>query len=157
MTGANAPGVKRGSPLLFSGHRPQTKQRRKQEMSKFNKPGTRKRGFSPIETDETNPTTTFEGAPAFNRTPQSELFLLGVTNFVSEKTYYETAKGRDNRFTQLVRTVAHTDGLWLAEFITWLRRDGNMRSAPLVAAAEYVHEHARYPENVPPVVVPKQR
>ncbi len=108
-------------------------------MAKFNK-GTVK---SPTPkgvirtTDER--TTTFEGGAAWTRTPQSDLFLLAVTNMVGEDTFYEKATDRDLRFRNLVRqcTVQHPD--WTAQFIAWLRSEGNMRSAAVVAAAEFAH------------------
>lgn len=82
---------------------------------------------------------TYEGGPAFTRDSLSELFLLGVGNFVGEDTFYEKAETRDERFAKLSRTVAVQNPEWFASFVKWLRTDGNMRSAPLVAAAEGVY------------------
>jgi hypothetical protein len=82
---------------------------------------------------------THEGAPAFARTPMSELFMLGVANFVGEGTFYESAEARDERYARLVREVAVSEVDWLVGFVRWLRNVAGLRSAPLVAAAEAVH------------------
>ncbi|AHH20817.1 TROVE domain-containing protein [Nocardia nova SH22a] len=105
-------------------------------MSKFNTGTTRPVAHGPIRTDTTATGTTFEGAPGYARDAQSELFLLAVTNMVGEDTFYEQASDRDNRFATLVRQVALTDFDWLTRFAHWLRTEANMRSAPIVLAAE---------------------
>lgn len=56
---------------------------------------------------------------------------------VGEQTFYENASDRDTRFRGLVRQCAVQYPDWTAQFIKWLRSDGNMRSASVVAAAEY--------------------
>lgn len=78
------------------------------------------------------------GSPGFVRDPRSELFLLAVANFVTQQTAYESGGARDDRFAALVRTLAVEDPAWTAGLLGWLRRDGNMRTASLVGAAEYV-------------------
>lgn len=102
--------------------------------------GRTKVSRSPIKTISQTPDTfTHEGAPAYSRTPKSDLFMLAVSNMVGEETFYESAEDRDARFAGLVRQVAVEDGPWFADFVKWLRSEGNMRSAPVVAAAEAVH------------------
>jgi hypothetical protein len=86
-------------------------------------------------TDERIPTG--ERGPGWGRDAKSEVFLLAITNMVGEKTFYEGAKDRDNRFVQLIRQVAVEDPDWTARLIRWLRAEANMRSASIVAAAEY--------------------
>lgn len=109
-------------------------------MSKFNTATIAPaRGNGPIVTEPTPSLVTHEGAPAYRRDAHGELFMLGVSNMVGEDTFYESAAERDARFQRLVREVAVTDGEWLARFLPWLRNTANMRSAPLVAAAEAVH------------------
>lgn len=81
-------------------------------------------------------TFTREGAPGFTYDTLSQLFLLAVTNMVGEDTFYERAADRDDRYSALVRSVAASDPEWLLAFITWLRGDGNMRTASIVAAVE---------------------
>lgn len=109
-------------------------------MSKFNQriaaPAS---ALSPLSARSATPnTSTYEGAPAYTRDPRAELFLLGVSNFVGENTFYEKADDRDNRYATLARTVAVQDGPWFASYVRWLRSEGNMRSAALVAVAEGV-------------------
>jgi hypothetical protein len=84
-------------------------------------------------------TTTHEGGAAWVREPRSDLFLLAVTNMVGEDTFYEKAGDRDLRFRNLVRQCAVQHPDWTAKFIGWLRGEANMRSAAVVAAAEYAH------------------
>lgn len=110
-------------------------------MTKFNTPGTRATGRHPITTDRHPSGRTHEGAAGYARDTQSELFLLAVTNMVGEKTFYESAASRDNRFGELIRTLAAQPDpdLWLTRFAGWLRNSANMRSASLVLAAEVVH------------------
>lgn len=114
-------------------------------MSKFaNRPAQLS---APIKTADTSPTTaTFEDAPAYEREAKSELFLLAVTNMVSEPTFYEAGSERDARFVNLIHRVVAEDPDWMLEFIPWLRRGALMRSASVQAAAEYVKaggEHGR--------------
>lgn len=119
-------------------------------MSKFNRTTIAPaRGNGPIVTAPTPTLVTHEGAPAYQRDARGELFLLGVSNMVGEDTFYESAADRDARFRRLVREVAVSDPAWMLRFLRWLRADGNMRSAPLVAAAEFVK--ARLDAGVPSV------
>ena len=57
---------------------------------------------------------TYEGGQAFVRDAESELFLLAVTNMVSEDTFYEDASDRDARFAALVGRLAVSDPEWTA-------------------------------------------
>jgi hypothetical protein len=91
---------------------------------------------SPITTVTATPDLrTNEGAVAWSRTPESDLFLLGVNNFVNEDTFYEDKLTRDKRFESLVTQVATSNPKWLEGFLPWLRHEANMRSAPVVASA----------------------
>lgn len=97
-----------------------------------------KRGSGPIAVETTvSNTRTHEGAPGYTRDAKSELFLLAVSNFVSEDTFYEKAEQRDARFESLVHQVTREDPEWMQHFIPWLRQGALMRSASVVAAAEY--------------------
>ncbi len=102
-------------------------------MGKFT--SVRPRVTGPITT--VGPALTHEGNKAYARDARSELFLLAVSNMVGEDSFYEKADARDNRFRDLVNTVAKTDPEWFAGFLPWLRNEANMRSASIVAAAEY--------------------
>lgn len=115
-------------------------------MAKLNVKGARKAPTGPIATTATR-TRTHEGAPAFVRDVQSELFLLGVTNFVGEDTFYEKADARDARFASLVKQAALQYPEWTAGYLAWLRESGNMRHAPIVGAAHFVK--ARLEARVP--------
>lgn len=106
-------------------------------MSRFNTRTTRPNVSSPIAT--TGETTlTHQGGTGYLREPKSELFLLAVTNMVGTDTFYETGGQRDNRYTALVRQLAVEEPAWTAGMLGWLRGDGNLRTAAIVGAAEYV-------------------
>lgn len=111
-------------------------------MSKFNnlgaKPAT---GRSPVQTDAVSSGRTHQGGPGFGRDEKSELFLLGVSNMVGEKTFYEQASARDSRYAELISFVGLMDPTWVADFLRWLRSEMNMRSAALVGAAEFVQAY----------------
>jgi hypothetical protein len=81
---------------------------------------------------------THRGGIGAERDARSELFLLAVANFVSQQTFYENGGDRDDRFAALVRNLAVEDPEWTAGLLAWLRGEGNMRTASIVGAAEYV-------------------
>jgi hypothetical protein len=81
---------------------------------------------------------TYNGADGWTRKPKSELFLLAVTNMVSEDTFYETGKARDQRFVDLIHKVVAKDPEWVARFVPYMRDELNLRTASIVMAAEYV-------------------
>ncbi|WP_105975113.1 TROVE domain-containing protein [Streptomyces geranii] len=81
---------------------------------------------------------TYEGGRGRERDERSELFLLSLANFVAQKTFYESGEDRDDRFASLVRRLAVTDPAWTAGLLGWLRGEGNLRTAAIVGAAEYV-------------------
>lgn len=111
-------------------------------MSKFNsstnRPSATRAASSVVQTKKKRKATA-EGGPGWTRDKKSELFLLGVANFVGEGTFYEAADDRDKRYADLVKKLAtNGDYEWVRGFLTWLRGEGNMRSAPLVGAVEAV-------------------
>ncbi|MFG3476772.1 TROVE domain-containing protein [Streptomyces sp. NPDC047980] len=106
-------------------------------MARFNIRPTRARAVSPVRTTGRS-TVTHQGGRGHVRDVRSELFLLAVANFVSQQTFYESGEARDDRFTALARRLAVEDPEWTAGLIGWLRGDAGMRTASLVAAAEYV-------------------
>jgi len=79
---------------------------------------------------------THEGAEGLTLSAKSELYMLAVSNMVGEPTFYESPGDRDSRFVTLVHKVALKDPAWMAEFVPFLRRECNMRSAALVVAME---------------------
>ena len=94
--------------------------------------------FNQVAPPRAPDTRTAAGGEGFSRTAKDELFLLGVANMVGTDTFYETGASRDDRFEQLVRDITTSDEKWVQSFIGWLRTGANMRSASIVAAAEYV-------------------
>jgi len=102
-------------------------------MAKFNK--VVKTGVqSPVKSTKTALNADFK--LGYEREKKSELFLLAVSNFVGQDTFYEKAKDRDDRFASLSREVAIQDPQWFIGFVGWLRNDAFMRSASIVAAVE---------------------
>ncbi|MFG3367413.1 TROVE domain-containing protein [Streptomyces sp. NPDC048156] len=107
-------------------------------MARFNTRGTRPVGRSPIATVTGERARTYEGASGYLRDAHSELFLLAVSNLVATDAFYESAADRDDRYSTLVRQLAVEDPEWTAGLLGWLRGEGNMRTAALVGAAEFV-------------------
>lgn len=106
-------------------------------MSRFNTRATRPAVASPIST--TGETTrTYEGGTGHLRDARSELYLLAVSNMVGTNTFYEDGNARDDRYERLVRQLAVEDPEWTMGMLGWLRGEGNMRTAALVGAAEFV-------------------
>lgn len=102
-------------------------------MAKFNK--VTKTGVqSPVKSTKAALNADFK--LGFEREKKSELFLLAVSNFVGQDTFYEKAKDRDDRFASLSREVAVQDPQWFKGFVGWLRNDAFMRSGAIVAAVE---------------------
>ncbi|MEU9013571.1 TROVE domain-containing protein [Streptomyces sp. NPDC048479] len=106
-------------------------------MARFNTRTTKAGAVSPVRSTG-RAVRTHQGGIGAERDARSELFLLAVANFVSQQTFYESGGDRDNRFTTLVRRLAVEDPEWTAGLLAWLRGEGNMRTASIVGAAEYV-------------------
>lgn len=110
-------------------------------MAKFNtKTAVRQRPTalrSPVQATGTG-AVTFEGGDGFSRDAKSDLFLLAVTNMVKQDTFYESGDDRDTRFAQLVHQATQEDPEWVRSFLPYLRSEMFMRSASVVAVAEYI-------------------
>ncbi|HEY6022129.1 MAG TPA: TROVE domain-containing protein [Candidatus Paceibacterota bacterium] len=91
---------------------------------------------SPMRTVSTPDTVTHEGAPAFRYEDRTALFVLGAGRFYNEDSFYESGHEGARRFVELVHKVAPNDPEWFKGFVRWLRHDGNIRTAAIVAAAE---------------------
>jgi len=104
-------------------------------MTRFNRKQP-VRQATPIVSISAPATYTYNQAAGFVRDPQSELFLLAVTNMVSADSFYEKAVARDARFKKLVHEVAAADPEWMTRFLPWLRNVANMRTASMVGAVE---------------------
>lgn len=83
--------------------------------------------------------TTHTGGKAYTSDSKTELFRLGVSYFVGEKTYHETSDFRGGRFTTLVSSLAVSDPDWTFSFLQWLRAEGNIRTASVLGAVTFVH------------------
>lgn len=83
-------------------------------------------------------TTTHEGGSAYSLADCEALFLLAVTNMVSEDTFYESAAQRDKRYVDLIHKVTAANPTFIQKFAPYLRKDAGMRSASIVLAAEYI-------------------
>lgn len=106
-------------------------------MARFNTRLIRPRVTSPVKSTGRT-ARNHQGAVGHLRDSRSELFLLAVANFVSQQTFHEGGDERDSRFATLVRKLAVEDPQWTAGLLHWLRREGGMRTASIVGAAEYV-------------------
>lgn len=107
-------------------------------MATTNKRGTKTatpNAGSPLRTTGQT-TTTFERGPAYTRDSKSDLFLLAVSNFYGEDTFYEKGGDRNQRFAGLVHAVAAQDPAWTRAFLVWLREKANIRTAAVVGATE---------------------
>lgn len=121
-------------------------------MAKFNTPTSRTaHTTSPVQSASSTPdTTTHEGGYGYSRDARSELFLLGVSLFANEarSSFYESAHNRDERFVMLVRDLAisadPTDQHWVRNFLTWIRNEGNIRTAALLGTVEFVHARSSW-------------
>ena len=92
-----------------------------------------------VQNSTASPTaTTFEGARAWVRNARTDLFLRSTSSFAGQSSFYEDGTVRDQRLVELVRGLAVDDWDWTAKFLTWLRAEGNMRTAPILLAAEAV-------------------
>lgn len=109
---------------------------RKRDMARYNTKGARTATASAIKSETTPSGVTHEGGPGYARDAKSELFLLAVTNFVGQDTFYEKGQLRDDRYVNLVRQVAVADPVWMQQFVVWLRQRANMRTASMIAGLE---------------------
>lgn len=82
-------------------------------------------------------TVTHEGAPAFVKEAKTALFTLAMTSMTAQDSFYESAAKQDSRLRGLVQQLTEEDPEFIRKFIPWLRNTANMRSAPIVIAAEY--------------------
>ncbi|WP_405809066.1 TROVE domain-containing protein [Streptomyces sp. NBC_00210] len=106
-------------------------------MARFNIRKARAGATSPVRSTGRT-LRTHQGGIGAERDARCELFLLAVANFVSQQTFYESGGDRDDRFSTLVRELAVEDPEWTAGLLGWLSGEGNMRTASIVGAAEYV-------------------
>jgi hypothetical protein len=106
-------------------------------MSKNNRGTVRAAVKSPVTSEARPSAVTALGAPGYERDIQSELFLLAACNLPGEKAFHEDADERVRRFRHLVRETSAVSPDWAAGLLGWLRGPGNLRLAPVEAAAEF--------------------
>ena len=106
-------------------------------MSKNNRGTVKPPLRSPVTSEELPSSRTALGAPGYARDVQSELFLLAACNLPGEKAFHEGTDERVRRFRDLVREASAVSPDWTAGLLAWLRGPGNLRLAPVEAAAEY--------------------
>lgn len=82
-------------------------------------------------------TVTHEGAPAFEKDFRTALFTLAMTSMTDQDAFYESAAKQDSRLRDLVQRLTASDPGFIEKLVPWLRNTANMRSAPIVIAAEY--------------------
>jgi TROVE domain len=108
-------------------------------MSKNNRGTVRPAVHSPVSSEAAPSARTELGAPGYARDLQSELFLLAAGNLPGEKAFHEGTDARVRRFRELVREASVTVPEWTAGLLGWLRGPGNLRLAPVEAAAEFAY------------------
>ncbi|MFF3565757.1 TROVE domain-containing protein [Streptomyces sp. NPDC002574] len=79
-----------------------------------------------------------QGGAGYAREPKAELFLLAVAHMAGQRSFYESASSRDERYARLVRRLAVEDPRWTLALLRWLRTHAHIRTASLVGAAEFV-------------------
>ena len=117
-------------------------------MARLNTVRTGRGAASPIRSTAAPHLSTHEGGVAFERGAKGELFTMGVNYLAGEDTFYESAKDREARFTNLVSQVAIEDPAWIFGFLGWLRGTGNVRTASVMGAAIAVHARLSDPKSV---------
>lgn len=111
-------------------------------FNKLERQPVRVAASGPMRTLNATPdTVNHEGAPAYLTDDQTTLFKLATTRFVGESAFYETADQHAEQLRELVRRLATNDETWpwVRVFLSWLRGPGNVRTAPILLAAEAVH------------------
>lgn len=90
------------------------------------------------------PSYTHEGGQGYQLDDRSAFFSLVTGSFVAEDGFYESGDEKIQRLRSLVKSIASTkEGSdWLVDCIVWLRDVANIRTAAIIAAAEYaIHRH----------------
>jgi hypothetical protein len=101
-------------------------------MSKYATTGT-----APVLGTTGAVTKTHEGGDGFVREPKAELYITAVSSLMKQ-TFYESEEVREDRLANLSRRIGVEDPEWTIRFITWLRREANMRSVAVVVACNAV-------------------
>ncbi|MFI9330247.1 hypothetical protein ACIGZJ_22210 [Kitasatospora sp. NPDC052868] len=86
--------------------------------------------------------TNHQGGAGWQRDPRTDLFVLAVTHFSGQHSFYERATDREERFTSLVRRFALEDPCWTLGLLRWLRGQAQIRSAAVAGAVEFAQARA---------------
>lgn len=97
---------------------------------------------APMKTEKISTVRTHGGGLGFKREAQTELFMRATTVFAGEGSFYESAETADARSVELIRDLAVTDWEWVCGFLPWLRGPGNIRTSPIMLAAQAAHARA---------------
>jgi hypothetical protein len=106
-------------------------------MSRNNRGSVKAPTRTPVVSTASPVARTALGAQGYTRDLQSELFLLAACNLPGEKAFHEGTDARVSRFRGLVREASAVHPDWTAGLLAWMRGPGNLRLAPVEAAAEY--------------------
>lgn len=114
-------------------------------MSRFNTRSARPqpavvRASSPLRTTQGPANSrTFEGGNAWVKDFRTDLFIRASASFADGSgAFYEEGAVRDEILVKLARQAAVEDFAWFADFVKWLRRTANIRTAALIGACEGV-------------------
>jgi hypothetical protein len=108
-------------------------------MSRFNNKST------PVVGGRSGVQTTGEtvvnhaGRVGYGRDVKGELFLLAASFMGGDDNFYEKSQDRYERLQNLIANVVAEEGddtTWLLNFVTWLRKDANLRTVAMVIAVE---------------------
>lgn len=104
-------------------------------MAKLNSRVRPTRSAGAIQASATPTGVTWQGAPGYGRDWQSALFLMGVSAFAGERTFYESAEVRDARWKAAIEDGMARDPWWVAGYLKYLRDEAGIRTAAITGAA----------------------
>jgi hypothetical protein len=107
-------------------------------MSRFNTRGARPSVSSPVTSRPGSAPAPLRAATATCGPPSPSCSCSRSPTSSARTPSTSPAARRDDRYTQLIRQLAVADPAWTAGLLGWLRSDGNMRTASIVGAAEFV-------------------
>lgn len=82
---------------------------------------------------------TFEGGRGWTKDFRTDLFIRASSSLHDgSNRFYESGYKRDETLRQLAQQAAVQDFTWFAQFVKWLRRTANIRTAALMIAADGV-------------------
>lgn len=101
-------------------------------MAKFNRAGK-----APVNASKKKSTVTFEGAAAYEKSSEMELYQAVVTTLFGEGKFYETGDERAKRLRRLIRRcVEQGSATFVAKLAVYTRERMHLRSVPLFLTVE---------------------